>query len=77
MLFIKKCSPFYNLALFYLSLSFILRMVLLFHPITQTTFVWIDLIKIFALGFLFDVFVFIVVSGFYGSIYYLSQIQNT
>ena len=64
MLLIKKCSPFYNLALFYLSLSFILRIVLLFHPITQTTFVWIDLIKIFGLGFLSDIFVFIIVSGF-------------
>lgn len=64
MLLIKKCSPFYNLALFYLSLSFILRIVLLFHPITQTTFVWIDLIKIFGLGLLSDIFVFIIVSGF-------------
>ena len=64
MLFIKKCSPFYYLALFYLILSFILRIVLLFHPITQTPFVWTDVIKIFTLGLLSDFFVFIVASSF-------------
>lgn len=61
---LKKFSPFYNLTLFYISVSFILRIVLLFHPITQSTFVWTDTIKIFTLGLISDFFVFTVLSGF-------------
>ncbi len=64
MQFSKKFSPFYNLTILYLSVSIILRLVLLFHPITQTTFSGIDIFKIFFLGLLSDVFIFILVSGF-------------
>jgi len=64
MSFLKKLSPFYNLTIFYVVVSFILRIVLLFHPITQTTFTWIDAIKIFSLGLVSDIFVFILASGF-------------
>jgi phosphoglycerol transferase MdoB-like AlkP superfamily enzyme len=72
---IKKLSPFYNLTIFYVLVSFILRMVLLFHPITQTTFTWIDAIKIFSLGLISDIFVFILASGFLWL--YLIFISNT
>ena len=44
---LKKLSPFYNLTLFYVLVSFILRIVLLFHPITQASFSSLDTIKIF------------------------------
>ena len=64
MSFIKKISPFYNLILFYSIVSVLLRMVLLFHPITQASFSGIDLFKIFALGLVSDFVVFIVASGF-------------
>jgi phosphoglycerol transferase MdoB-like AlkP superfamily enzyme len=64
MTFLRKTSPFYTLALFYIVVSFILRIVLLFHPITQTSFVFIDTIKIFVLGLLSDFFVFVVASAF-------------
>ncbi|CAN1493355.1 MdoB Phosphoglycerol transferase and related proteins, alkaline phosphatase superfamily [Flavobacteriaceae bacterium] len=64
MKFLRKTSPFYTLALFYIIVSFILRIILLFHPITQTSFVFIDTIKIFVLGLLSDFFVFVVASGF-------------
>ena len=64
MSFFKKLSPFYNLTLFYVLVSFILRIVLLFHPITQTSFKWIDAIKIFSFGLVSDIFVFILASGF-------------
>lgn len=64
MLFLKKLSPFYNLIILYLSISFILRLILLLHPITQTSFIFIDSIKIFAFGLLSDFFVFIVASSF-------------
>ncbi|WP_264550916.1 LTA synthase family protein [Flavobacterium sp. N2038] len=64
MAFYKKMSPFYNLALFYFAVSFLLRMVLFFHPITQTSFSILESLKIFSLGLLSDFFVFVVASSF-------------
>ncbi|PRZ23405.1 LTA synthase family protein [Flavobacterium granuli] len=64
MTFLKKLTPFYNLILFYVIISFILRIVLLFHPITQASFSWTDALKIFSYGLVSDVFVFILASGF-------------
>ena len=64
MTFNKKLSPFYNLALFYFIISFILRIVLFFHPITQSTFSFIESLKIFSLGLVSDFFVFIIASVF-------------
>jgi phosphoglycerol transferase MdoB-like AlkP superfamily enzyme len=60
----KKHSPFIHLALFYFFVGIITRLVLLFHPITQTNFSFIDVVKIFSLGFLSDVFIFIITSFF-------------
>jgi phosphoglycerol transferase MdoB-like AlkP superfamily enzyme len=62
--FFKKFSPFYNFTIFYLLVSLVLRITLFFHPITQTSFVWIDALKIFALGMLSDFFVFVLACGF-------------
>ncbi len=64
MTFLKKFSPFYNLAIFYLILSFVLRIILLFHPITQANFGIVEMMKIFTLGILSDFFVFVVASSF-------------
>ena len=61
---IKNLSPFCNITLFYIIVSFILRIILLFHPITQATFSWIDTLKIFSLGVVSDFLVFTVISGF-------------
>jgi phosphoglycerol transferase MdoB-like AlkP superfamily enzyme len=58
--FLKKISPFYTLTFFSLLTSFILRIVLFFHPITLTSFVFIDSLKIFILGMLSDFFVFVI-----------------
>ena len=60
----KKISPFYYLLLFYASVSFIVRVILFFHPITQTTFTWVDTLSLFLFGFLSDFFIFILVTGF-------------
>lgn len=60
----KKFAPFYYLAFFYFLVSFALRLVLFFHPITETTFSFLDTIKIFGLGLVSDIFVFAVVSVF-------------
>jgi phosphoglycerol transferase MdoB-like AlkP superfamily enzyme len=64
MTFLKKLSPFYNLTLFYVLVSIILRIVLLFHPITQASFALTDIIKIFSLGLISDLFVFTLCCGF-------------
>ncbi|WP_418262903.1 LTA synthase family protein [Flavobacterium faecale] len=64
MSFIKKLAPFYILTVFYVITSFILRLVLLFHPITQSSFTFLDTLKIFSLGFLSDILVFSLACGF-------------
>lgn len=61
---LKKFSPFYNLALFYILVSFVLRIVLAFHPITQTSFTFIDSLKIFSMGLISDAFVFVIATSF-------------
>jgi len=61
---LKKFSPFYNLALFYIIVSFVLRIVLMFHPITQASFVFVDSLKIFTIGLISDLFVFVLATGF-------------
>ncbi|KQB42418.1 alkaline phosphatase family protein [Flavobacterium aquidurense] len=64
MVIYKKLSPFYNLALFYFIVSFLLRIVLFFHPITQSSFSILESLKIFSLGLISDFFVFIIASVF-------------
>ncbi|MET0759402.1 MAG: sulfatase-like hydrolase/transferase [Flavobacterium sp.] len=64
MKFFRKYSLFYSLTLFYIIASLMLRTVLLFHPITQTSFQWVDVIKIFTLGIVSDFFIFVIVSLF-------------
>lgn len=75
MTFYKKFSPFYNLGIFYFSISFILRVVLFFHPITQSSFTLIESLKIFILGLLSDFFVFIIATLFLW--FYLIFISNS
>jgi len=70
----KKGIPFYYLAVFFLLVSFFVRLVLLFHPITQVHFSFIDLSKIFILGFISDAFVFTIAGIFLGL--YLLFISN-
>ncbi|WP_300564642.1 alkaline phosphatase family protein [Flavobacterium sp.] len=61
---LNKIAPFLYLALFYGVINIILRLALLFNPITQTNFTFIDFLKIFGLGALSDLFVFLMASGF-------------
>ncbi|TDP03028.1 LTA synthase family protein [Flavobacterium sp. 245] len=64
MIFYKRLSPFYNLAFFYFVISFLLRIVLFFHPITQSSFTLLESLKIFSLGLISDFFVFVLMSVF-------------
>ncbi len=63
MQFFKKYSPFYNLSLLYIIASFVLRLVLIFHPITQSSFKWYEIIKLFVTGFFSDLLVFTLASA--------------
>ena len=60
-----KYSLFLNLLVVYLSLNFLLRFVFILHPITQSDFTFLEIIKIFGLGFLSDVLLFIVGSSLF------------
>lgn len=64
MLLFKKYSPFYSLTLFYIVVSLILRIILIVHPITQTSFKWFEILKIFTLGVISDFFVFVIAGAF-------------
>ncbi|TGD59704.1 LTA synthase family protein [Flavobacterium humi] len=56
---LNKTTPFLYLLLFYGVTNTILRLTLLFNPITQTNFSFLDLVKIFGLGIISDGFVFL------------------
>ena len=60
--YFSKKSPFYNLFLLYLIVSVVTRLILFFHPITQTSFSFADSLKLFGFGLISDFFVFIVAS---------------
>lgn len=64
MQFFKKSSPFYLLGIYYLIISFFLRIILLFHPITQSHFSLLEVLKIFVFGLFSDVFIYIIASVF-------------
>lgn len=59
-----KFLPFLNLSYFYLLVNLVLRLILFFHPITQAHFSAGELFKIFVLGAISDVFIYILISLF-------------
>ena len=58
-----KLKPFVYLGIIYIIISFLLRCVFIFHPITTTEFGVLDVVKMFSLGLLSDIFVFIIASA--------------
>lgn len=72
---LKHYVVYKNIALFYLIVSLLTRLVLLFHPITQSHFSFIDYLKIFSIGILNDLFVFIPIGSLLWL--YLIFISNT
>jgi phosphoglycerol transferase MdoB-like AlkP superfamily enzyme len=61
--FLKQHIVYTNIAIFYLIISFITRLVLIFHPITQSTFSVLEILKIFGFGLLSDFFIFILIGS--------------
>ena len=72
---LKHYVVYKNIAVFYLIVSLLTRVVLLFHPITQSHFSFIDYLKIFSIGILNDLFVFILIGSLLWL--YLIFISNT
>ncbi len=60
---ISKNSTYLSLGLLYLICNFVLRIILLFHPITKAQFSVLEFIKIIIIGSISDTFVFILASG--------------
>jgi len=60
----KSLYPFLQLGSFYLIVNLILRVILIFHPITQSSFGLGAVLKIMLLGVVSDFFVFTLASVF-------------
>lgn len=60
----SKLKPFLALGLLYVFLSCVLRVILILHPITTSSFGFLDFFRIFGLGLLNDVLVFALASSF-------------
>ncbi len=64
MKFFKIIAPFNYLLMLYLSISLVVRLILYFHPITQSSFTATETFSIYILGFLSDLLIFILISSF-------------
>lgn len=62
--FVKKISPFYQLSALYILIGFVIRILLIFHPITETAFSVLEILKIFGFGLLSDLFVCGIIMSF-------------
>ena len=60
---LKHHLVYTNIAIFYLIVSFLTRLVLLFHPITQSKFSGFEVLKIFGFGLVSDLFIFVFVGA--------------
>lgn len=60
---LKKTKPFIYLGIFYLIISLIVRIIFIFHPITTASFGFMEVVKILSIGFLTDIFVFVLASS--------------
>lgn len=63
-MFFQKIKPFLYLGIFYLTISFLLRIIFIFHPITTADFNILEVLKILLTGIVNDIFVFILTCPF-------------
>ena len=61
----KLLAPFIKISSFYIIVGLILRIVLLFSPVTDSNFSFIDYLKIFSVGILNDFCVSIIIFAFF------------
>ena len=69
-MYLQKIKPFLYLGIFYLIVSFLLRLIFVFHPITTANFSLVEVLKVCSLGLVTDIFVFTIASSFL-AIYFL------
>jgi phosphoglycerol transferase MdoB-like AlkP superfamily enzyme len=62
--YFKKHSPILSLLFLFIITNVILRLVLFLHPITQSSFSFLEVIKIFVFGLFSDLLVFVIGSAF-------------
>lgn len=63
-MYLQKIKPFLYLGIFYLVISFLLRLVFVFHPITTASFSFFEILKVSFLGLITDALVFTIASSF-------------
>ena len=63
-MYLQKVKPFLYLGIFYLIVSFLLRLVFVFHPITTADFSFAEVLKVTSLGLVNDILVFTIASSF-------------
>lgn len=63
-MYLQKIKPFLYLGIFYLIISLIARIIFLFHPITNASFGFFEIIKVLSIGIINDIFVFVIASLF-------------
>lgn len=63
-MYLQKVKPFLYLGIFYLIVSFLLRLVFVFHPITTADFSFAEVLKVTSLGLVNDIMVFTIASSF-------------
>ncbi|MBV2223350.1 MAG: sulfatase-like hydrolase/transferase [Cloacibacterium sp.] len=63
-MYLQKVKPFLYLGIFYLIVSFLLRLVFVFHPITTADFSFAEVLKVTSLGLVNDILVFTIGSSF-------------
>ncbi len=63
-MYLQKIKPFLTLGIFYLIVSFLLRLVFVFHPITTDHFSIGDILKVASIGLVNDIFIFTLASSF-------------
>lgn len=63
-MYLQKVKPFLYLGIFYLIVSFLLRLVFVFHPITTADFSFAEILKVTSLGLVNDILIFTIASSF-------------
>lgn len=63
-MYLQKVKPFLYLGIFYLIVSFLLRLVFVFHPITTADFSFAEILKVTSIGLVNDILVFTIASSF-------------
>lgn len=63
-MFLQKIKPFLYLGIFYLTISLILRIIFIFHPITTADFSFFEVVKILLIGVINDSLVFVLTCPF-------------